>query len=249
MGTPINLNGQQFGKLRVIEKGISVKRNKKTLATWRCVCDCGLHITCRAGDLLSGGSTSCGCSRTTDLSGQLFYRLTVLRPAGEKRRNGRTLWVCQCTCGTETNVGADSLRSGATKSCGCWRRDTASSMRTLPEGVAGLRHILRTYKRNAFKRGIPWRLSDEEVQEIVSKNCHYCGIEPRPIKGVNASAVSGVFNGIDRKSSLENYTLDNVVSCCSTCNLAKGDKSYTSFIQYLQRVGEFRLRQSLVETI
>ena len=53
-----------------------------------------------------------------DLTGQRFGSLTVLSPAG-KNRNGRTMWLCRCDCGTERAFAAVYLRNGHTRSCGC----------------------------------------------------------------------------------------------------------------------------------
>lgn len=56
-----------------------------------------------------------------DITGQTFGRLTVTAPAGS--RNKRAMWLCLCSCGRETTVMGKLLRSGNTKSCGCWRSD------------------------------------------------------------------------------------------------------------------------------
>lgn len=55
-----------------------------------------------------------------DLTGQRFGRLTVIERAGT--RNRMALWRCKCDCGEETLSISGSLRSGASKSCGCSRR-------------------------------------------------------------------------------------------------------------------------------
>lgn len=66
-----------------------------------------------------------------NLTGKLFTRLTVLYFAGRDRL-GKDYWFCQCYCGNEVKVRGDHLRSGATKSCGCYSQDKAvySAQRT-----------------------------------------------------------------------------------------------------------------------
>lgn len=57
-----------------------------------------------------------------DLTGQKYGLLTVLSEAEKIRTpNGRShvAWLCQCECGNQIIVRADSLRSGHTTSCGC----------------------------------------------------------------------------------------------------------------------------------
>ena len=50
--------------------------------------------------------------------GTRFGRLVVLGPGKEKR-----YLLCRCDCGTEKEIREDHLRHGATKSCGCYRRE------------------------------------------------------------------------------------------------------------------------------
>ena len=55
----IDLNNQQFGRLLVIDK--SDKRGNGGEVFWNCICNCGKLSMVRAGCLISGGTTSCGC--------------------------------------------------------------------------------------------------------------------------------------------------------------------------------------------
>ena len=57
-----------------------------------------------------------------DLTGKKFGRLTAIdsmtRKGGRKR-----YWLCECDCGKQTVVEESHLKSGHTKSCGCYRRE------------------------------------------------------------------------------------------------------------------------------
>jgi hypothetical protein len=57
-------------------------------------------------------------TRTPDLTGQRFGRLTVLRRA-PARPDRKSAWECVCVCGNATSVMAKNLIAGRTKSCGC----------------------------------------------------------------------------------------------------------------------------------
>jgi hypothetical protein len=57
-----------------------------------------------------------------DLSGQRFGELMVLSDGG-RDGNGKTLWRCMCSCGTETVKYAYNLRRGRATSCGCTGRN------------------------------------------------------------------------------------------------------------------------------
>ena len=62
----IDLTGQRFGKLTVIEETY-----QNNIRKWKCRCDCGNISYVATGSLRSGNSTSCGkCKNTYDLSGE-----------------------------------------------------------------------------------------------------------------------------------------------------------------------------------
>ena len=58
-----------------------------------------------------------------DLTGLKFNRLTVLYRSPS--RNGKTYWHCKCDCGKELDVWAPDLKSGHTKSCGCYKNEVS----------------------------------------------------------------------------------------------------------------------------
>lgn len=67
-------------------------------------------------------------SKLIDLTGRRFGRLTVMERYGRHEVSpGVTYatWLCKCDCGQEVVVIGQNLRQGATKSCGCLRKETA----------------------------------------------------------------------------------------------------------------------------
>ena len=59
MGQTIDLLGQRFGRLTVVEQ--AGKDNNKKNLLWTCVCDCGGTTVTTTAHLRSGHSQSCGC--------------------------------------------------------------------------------------------------------------------------------------------------------------------------------------------
>jgi hypothetical protein len=57
--------------------------------------------------------------------GNTYGYLTVIERA-ENTKEGRAMWKCRCKCGNETVVLGKHLRSGNTKSCGCYQRERAT---------------------------------------------------------------------------------------------------------------------------
>ena len=55
----IDLTGQRFGKLVVLEPAENIGRK----TAWHCLCDCGQECVVMSGHLRNGTSKSCGCGR------------------------------------------------------------------------------------------------------------------------------------------------------------------------------------------
>jgi hypothetical protein len=58
---------------------------------------------------------------TPDMRGLKFGILTVVEkaPSRARKQGPISYWYCKCECGTVKAIGANNLRSGNTKSCGC----------------------------------------------------------------------------------------------------------------------------------
>lgn len=104
-----SLVGNRYGKLTVIEQVESSSRGQRR---YRCICDCGGTIIAFAGNLKSGHTTSCGCNKSPDLTGQVFGKLTVIGRSDKRNSRGtRTtpMWECRCECGNITYKAKDTL--------------------------------------------------------------------------------------------------------------------------------------------
>ena len=100
MNTLIDLTGERFGKLLVVEKAKSYKSpSGKYVTMWKCKCECGNETIVATQKLRKGHTTSCGCAkrenrgRGVDLVGQRFGKLTVTgKVPKEERKNPQYLW-------------------------------------------------------------------------------------------------------------------------------------------------------------
>ena len=167
-----------------------------------------------------------------DLIGQEFGRLLVQE---KTRQDGMVAWLCKCKCGNEKIAKTNHLTQGKTKSCGCF----ALEIRTKPPGHASMTKVIYGIKRNAKDRNLEFSLSDEEIKDIITKNCHYCGAEPKEKKpSCKRRHTNGnVFvNGIDRMDSSKGYTKENCITCCWVCNRMKSDLSYDDFIRQIKLI-------------
>lgn len=129
MGKLIDLVGQKFGALTVIERAPKPEGSKSSSAFWLCQCDCGVKKIISGNVLKMGKARSCGCmtsrllseSHMKDITGQKFGHLLVLAPASrpEHCSSPGAYFLCRCDCGHEKIIMGKSLREGKTISCGC----------------------------------------------------------------------------------------------------------------------------------
>ncbi len=158
MGKKLELKGQRFGRLLVIEKS-----GKK----WKVKCDCGAEKVVIGNCLLRGSTRSCGCYRKeklrnsfkSDIKGQRFGRLLTLEDVGTDK-HGNILWECICDCGKKLTVAGNSLRTGHTKSCGCYSIEIVSERqksrkRDLTGLTFGRLSVLKEVDRNEYNH-ISW---------------------------------------------------------------------------------------------
>lgn len=73
-----------------------------------------------------------------DLSGTRFTRLLVLERENQEKR--RVYWLCLCDCGRTTVVDTSSLKTGQTRSCGCYRQEYMRAKATTHNGCTEKLH-------------------------------------------------------------------------------------------------------------
>ena len=127
-------------------------------------------------------------SKFANLIGQKFNRLTIVdRGSNDKHDNATWLCICDCNPGIvlENSIPTGSLKSGNTKSCGCLNKFAAG------EASFNGYHYSYSIREN-------FCLNKELFQEITSRNCYYCGIEPKIIYQAKTSNGPYIGNTIDR---------------------------------------------------
>ena len=136
MGKKLNLLGQRFNHLTVLEE--VPERSKDKLVQWKCQCDCGNIIIVPGAYLKSGRRKSCGCQKNTGIieynekmSKQAtipintrFGKLIVIEDLGFKpqysgAKKNRRWYKCKCDCGNVVEASGNLLKNGHKVSCGC----------------------------------------------------------------------------------------------------------------------------------
>lgn len=132
MAKLIDLTGQVFDKLTVLEKAQSRARH----VYWKCRCDCGNIIEVSGESLKRNIPHNCGCVKQKEqeekekikenkknyLIGKRFGKLVVIERT-DKKINRSIVWKCKCDCGNYKEVPTHLLQNGHTRSCGCLIRE------------------------------------------------------------------------------------------------------------------------------
>ena len=201
MGKTIDLRGQRFGRLVVIDKDIEISKKKKR-SYWLCQCDCGNQKVIRHTNLTTGETISCGCYakeissqiHTQDLTGQRFGAITALYKLDQKYDNCY-VWHCKCDCGKEENIPVNLLK--LRKSCGCLTNDAISKAQSkdLTGQVFGkLTALYPTKKRSGSH--IIWHCKCECGEEkdissgsLISGDTQSCGCIKASIGEINIQKI------------------------------------------------------------
>ena len=140
----VDITGQRFGKLIAI-RPTEERHNGRII--WECQCDCGNTTFVTTSYLRVGYTKSCGClSPALDLAGQRFGKLTAVKPT-EKRMGSSVVWECLCDCGNTTFASSNNLRMGNTKSCGCLKSATKTTVDIAGQRFGKLTAIKPTEER------------------------------------------------------------------------------------------------------
>ena len=235
----VDLTGKVFGRLTVIKRAANMIDPSKPSGrtAWECQCECGSQKNIHSSSLITGNTMSCGCyqkeqiskSKTLNIMGQKFGKLTVLDRDVSKKN--KVWWQCVCDCGKKISVIAGALSFGNTKSCGCSRRK-------LEPHEAQRRMAYRIFRWNAKRRNIKLEISEEEWELLVKQPCYYCGADQsNEYKPSNRRyGISFKCNGIDRKDPKFGYTSMNSVSCCKWCNDCKGCLHELQFLELVYKI-------------
>lgn len=234
----INYDGYVFGKLTILNWWFDGEFAETK-------CDCGHISYIRRGKIKNGARSSCAqgfCNtRIKNIVGQVFGYLTVLEYADNK------YCLCECCCGDIKKYRRDSLKNNNTRSCGCKTSYFLSVAGLKPKNVALKTNIYNTYKSNAKRRKLDFTLSKEEFINFLDKNCYYCGSLPASLARKNWGYTEQklLYNGVDRTNNAAGYNLENCVTCCAICNMAKSDLDYSKFIEWIDNLVKFRISNKL----
>jgi 5-methylcytosine-specific restriction endonuclease McrA len=174
------------------------------------------------------------------MEGTRFNKLTAIHKIkmGNRfsYRPGYGTWLFKCDCGNEVIRTWSSVKRSREQSCGCVRKEFDSKRLYKQKPMKKWKDpkeqnfniTLNSYKK---KMEYEFSLTDDQVWNLIYSLCHYCGRKHSNTRRIKRryEYTEVFYNGIDRKDNLKGYTVDNCVTACKHCNLAKRGLSYENF--------------------
>jgi 5-methylcytosine-specific restriction endonuclease McrA len=174
-------------------------------------------------------------------TGEKVGRLTVISHISGL--NGRSSWMCECECGSNSIVRADRLK--ITRSCGCLQREYAKTTGRYNAGnQKGELHpsykhglsktkeysLAQVHKRIALKKKFGGSFTPEQWSSLKEKfnfMCLCCKQQEPFIKLEVDHIVPLSVWGVWAKKNKPNYKvsdIENIQPLCRSCNSRKKDK-------------------------
>ena len=175
-------------------------------------------------------------------TGTIFKRLTVLEETtSQPTPNGgsRKCYKVRCECGKEFVTVGTRLKHGRItecSSCARQKRPQSTKQQTQEE-----RMFVKTVVNRCKAKGISYDITAATYIAIATKPCHYCGTLP-VTKGKQLTRHGEIpipVNGLDRIDSSLGYTFNNIVPCCSICNIMKSNLSLEKFTEHIKQISSF----------
>ena len=161
--------------------------------------------------------------------GDKYGRLTVMRESAPFiRENGykRRLVLCLCDCGEEKIIGLNDVRTGHTKSCGCYSKEVTSGNKK----THGMRHT-RIYNIYHHIRGRCLSKTNQKYKNYGERGIKICG-KWMTFEGFYEDMKEGYQDHltIDRINNDGNYCKENCQ--WSSLEMQSLNKTTSRFITY-----------------
>jgi hypothetical protein len=152
----------------------------------------------------------------------------------------------KCDCGKGFSLKlTNTLKNGGNFMCRqCYAERDAANF----DSHWGYKAAYSRIKKDARSAERVFEIQLEEFRYLCQQNCYYCGSIPNNLityRGLNSFTFRYfMYSGLDRINNDIGYTRQNVVPCCIICNRAKNSMPFKDFIDWLNRLTDYRQRMT-----
>jgi len=187
--------------------------------------------------------------RFKDITGKKYGKLTALYPSYVK--NKRTYWSCECECGIICIIGSAHLATGATKSCGCLKKEAHKEL--TKRNFKGINDLSSTYfsqiQRSARNRNLELTVTKEFLWDLFVEQHRKCALSGEGITLIKGRDTSIQTASLDRIDSSKGYVVGNVQWVHKVVNILKNNLSDTDFLNWCCLVVKHKIRELNEQTI
>ena len=155
-----------------------------------------------------------------------------------------------CDCGSSYSIKlTNTLKNNGNFMCRqCYAiRDSANF-----DKHWGYKSAYQRIKKDAASADRVFEIKVDDFRYLCQQNCYYCDSTPSNLityRGKNSFTFRYfMYSGLDRLNNDIGYTRQNVVPCCIICNRAKNSMPFKDFIDWLNRLTDYRQRMADEQT-
>ncbi len=178
-----------------------------------------------------------GITKNKSLVGKTFSRLTVIERfyTDSEKYKWAKMWKCQCLCGNTSILSTHQLKSGNTKSCGCWIRINRHNYKNWK----GHKEITGKWwggiKRGAVKRGHKFEVTMDYVWDLFVQQNRKCALSNLPIAFALTNRQRATAS-LDRIDNTKGYIKGNVQWLHKDVNYMKQKYTQEYFIEICKEI-------------
>lgn len=146
-----------------------------------------------------------------NIENQVINNLTFIKDTGKRHSGGSAIWLVKCYCGNLFETRPARIKSGCTKSCGCYRKEYSSKIAKAklgplhPNYNPNLTPDERLSKRD-FTQGQNWK---KEIYKRDNYQCQICNSKYK----INAHHLDGWHWCKERR-----FDITNGITLCTKCH-------------------------------
>ena len=181
-------------------------------------------------------------AKTYDIEGKTFNNIKVLKYS--HKEGYRKMFEVLCLrCNTTSFMRMDRFTGKHKLECcsNCRQEHAIQKSKERATTDTVINTLMYSYKCNADSRNLPFKLTREEFKKIIEQNCYYCNSVPIVSKtSISINKTDKLFkhNGIDKIDNTKGYIKNNIVPCCSICNVMKNNLSIEEFKTHILKISK-----------